>query len=371
MATKLLHPQIPTSHLLPSSVPKIMKTQTQIKKPVSTNHNIHTNLRSNFGIKVAEHSSTTTEDELTITQLKTEINNTLQGMNRGIFGIPSEKKTEIEEMVKVLESLNPNPYPTIDLDKLGGCWKLIYSTITILGSKRTKLGLRDFITLGDFLQLIDVAKGKAVNMIMFNARGLSLFSGKLIIEASFKISSKSRVDIRYNTSTIVPDQLMNLFRKNYDILLGIFNPDGWLEITKHSWHRSKSLVGPRIPGGAAVTLGDMVMLLVLTVAVFYKEVSRHLLAAAEQLDDGVNHARIVFILCSLIGFAGIKAQAVTGFPFDKHEMFIKCSITSLLFFGIACVTQVFTPPAYKRILCLAEIACLICSIVSIASAFYF
>lgn len=26
-------------------------------------------------------------------------------------------------------------------------------------------------------------------------------------------------------------QLMNLFRKNYDLLLSIFNPDGWLEIT--------------------------------------------------------------------------------------------------------------------------------------------
>ncbi|PWA51986.1 plastid lipid-associated protein/fibrillin conserved domain-containing protein [Artemisia annua] len=228
MASKLLHPQIPTSHVLPSSTPKNVKTQ----KPLSTNHNIHTNLRSNFAIKVAEHSSTS-EDHLTITQLKTDINNTLQGMNRGIFGMPSEKKTEIEEMVKVLESLNPNPYPTIDLDKLGGCWKLIYSTITILGSKRTKLGLRDFITLGDFLQVIDVAKGKAVNMIMFNVRGLNLFSGKLIIEASFKISSKSRVDIRYNTSTIVPDQLMNMFRKNYDVLLGIFNPDGWLEITEN------------------------------------------------------------------------------------------------------------------------------------------
>lgn len=24
---------------------------------------------------------------------------------------------------------------------------------------------------------------------------------------------------------------MNLFRKNYDILLGIFDPDGWLEIS--------------------------------------------------------------------------------------------------------------------------------------------
>lgn len=42
--------------------------------------------------------------------------------------------------------------------KVGGCWKLVYSTITILGSKRTKLGLRDFISLGDFLQIIDADK---------------------------------------------------------------------------------------------------------------------------------------------------------------------------------------------------------------------
>lgn len=37
-----------------------------------------------------------------------------------------------------------------------GEWRLLYSTISILGSKRTKLGLRDFITLGDFLQIIDI-----------------------------------------------------------------------------------------------------------------------------------------------------------------------------------------------------------------------
>lgn len=39
---------------------------------------------------------------------------------------------------------------------MDGCWKLIYSTISILGKKRTKLGLRYFISLGDFLQIIDV-----------------------------------------------------------------------------------------------------------------------------------------------------------------------------------------------------------------------
>lgn len=225
----------------------MIRCQTQ--KSPSTNHPIHSNFtvpRSDFAIKVTESSSSLVGDQeeeariakdespidySTIARVKADINKAMQGINRGIFGIPSEKKSEIEDMVKVLESLNPNPHPTADLDKLGGCWKLIYSTITILGSKRTKLGLRDFISLGDFLQVIDVAKGKAVNVIMFNVRGLNLFSGKLIIEASFKISSKSRVDISYNTSTIVPDQLMNMFQKNYDILLRIFNPDGWLEIT--------------------------------------------------------------------------------------------------------------------------------------------
>lgn len=34
-------------------------------------------------------------------------------------------------------------------------------------------------------------EGKAVNVIKFNVRGLNLLNGKLTIEASFKIASKS------------------------------------------------------------------------------------------------------------------------------------------------------------------------------------
>ncbi|XP_066347231.1 fibrillin protein 5 homolog isoform X2 [Miscanthus floridulus] len=112
-----------------------------------------------------------------------------------------------------------------------GCWKLIYSTISILGKKRTKLGLRDFISLDDFLQIIDVKKEKAVNVIEFSARALKIFSGKLTIEASYTVASQTRVDIKLQSSTITPEQLMNIFQKNYDMLLDIFNPEGWLEIT--------------------------------------------------------------------------------------------------------------------------------------------
>ncbi|KAL6578111.1 hypothetical protein OROMI_010439 [Orobanche minor] len=65
----------------------------------------------------------------------------------------SSKKSEIQNLVELLESQNPTPQPTLCLEKVAGAWKLIYNTISILGSKRTKLGMRDFINLGDFLQI--------------------------------------------------------------------------------------------------------------------------------------------------------------------------------------------------------------------------
>lgn len=46
-----------------------------------------------------------------------------KGTNRGIFGVQSGKKSEIESLVKLLESQNPNPDPTGNLEKV--------STITL------------------------------------------------------------------------------------------------------------------------------------------------------------------------------------------------------------------------------------------------
>lgn len=156
----------------------------------------------------------------------------LDGVDRGIFGMTSAQRSEIHGLVELLEARNPTPEPTAALqDKVDGCWKLIYSTISILGKKRTKLGLRDFISLGDFLQIIDVKEEKAVNVIKFSARALKILSGKFTIEASYSVTSKTRVDIKLESSTITPEQLMNIFQKNYDMLLAIFNPEGWLEIT--------------------------------------------------------------------------------------------------------------------------------------------
>ncbi|XP_039157934.1 fibrillin-5, chloroplastic isoform X2 [Eucalyptus grandis] len=242
---------------LPTSVPLsctlVASAGAQVGEGVLNNHLIgtgiganpeHRRLQPTHMAKVAKGSSGLVGDDEGVAnelvygteygrvdQIKACLYQALDGLNRGIFGVPSAKKSEIEGLVRQLESQNPTPNPTANLGKVGGCWKLVYSTITILGSKRTKLGLRDFINLGDFLQNIFVAQGKAVNVIKFNARGLNMLNGQLTIEASFRVASESRVDITYDKSTITPDQLMNVFRQNYDLLLGIFNPEGWLEIT--------------------------------------------------------------------------------------------------------------------------------------------
>uniref|UniRef100_A0A5B7AWN2 Plastid lipid-associated protein/fibrillin conserved domain-containing protein n=1 Tax=Davidia involucrata TaxID=16924 RepID=A0A5B7AWN2_DAVIN len=239
MATKLVQHPIPIR-----SLTKMMRTHRALSAATHPRNKTTRFGDPPFGfrpIKVAEQSSGLVGSEeqekeappdfRTPNQIKADLYEAVQGINRGIFGVPSAKKSEIEGLVKLLESQNPTPDPTLYLEKVGGCWKLVYSTFTVLGSKRTKLGLRDFITLGDFFQTIDVAEGKAVTVIMFSVRGLNLFHGQLKIQASFKVASKSRVDISYDNSTITPDQLMNVFRKNYDLLLSIFNPVGWLEIT--------------------------------------------------------------------------------------------------------------------------------------------
>lgn len=111
---------------------------------------------------------------LTVHQLKTSLTDALQGVNRGVFGVSNARKQLIEQLIESLEHVNPVPRPTEHLEKLKGEWRLLYSTISILGSKRTKLGLRDFITLGDFLQQIDVEQVRTNQQIQLHSVCLGL-----------------------------------------------------------------------------------------------------------------------------------------------------------------------------------------------------
>jgi PAP_fibrillin len=70
-----------------------------------------------------------------------------------------------------------------------------------------------------------------LNVVHFNVAGLGMFSGSLTVRAAYEVVSDSRVSIRFLESTMVPEQLQSLFQANYALLLSIFNPEGWLDIT--------------------------------------------------------------------------------------------------------------------------------------------
>ena len=65
------------------------------------------------------------------------------------------QRAAIHSLVETLEAATPSPEPLANhLGAVAGEWRLLYTTVQILGSKRTKLGLRNFVQLGEFVQVL-------------------------------------------------------------------------------------------------------------------------------------------------------------------------------------------------------------------------
>lgn len=155
----------------------------------------------------------------------------VEGVNRGIFGVQSAKQAEIHAAVEALEACNPCAAPTADLSALDGRWRLLYSTIRILGTRRSKLGLREFVTIGDLWQDIDAGEGVATNVVDFAVAAFGQLKGSLTIRAGFEVVDDAEVAVAFRDASLEPQQLNQLFQQHYDLLLGIFNPEGALRIT--------------------------------------------------------------------------------------------------------------------------------------------
>lgn len=160
MASILVQPPFPASHVIPPNMIKTTRlVPTKHPRPRTTKFGEYP-----FGsmpiyiTRVAEQSSSLVGDD-TFTHVKTELYqalkgwfscipasyflllsnftvfwgtwwwnlksllkwvtaNSIQGINRGIFGVPSAKKSEIEDLVKMLESLNPTPDLSHNLEKV-------------------------------------------------------------------------------------------------------------------------------------------------------------------------------------------------------------------------------------------------------------
>jgi PAP_fibrillin len=75
--------------------------------------------------------------------------------------------------------------------------------LPLQGKRRTKLGLRNFISLGNFVQTIDVVSCRASNRVNFNLSGLSFLSGVLQIDASYRVAGPKRVAIDFEKACLV------------------------------------------------------------------------------------------------------------------------------------------------------------------------
>ena len=155
----------------------------------------------------------------------------LQGIDRGIFGLKSDQRQAIADVLQQLELRSEVAEPMLNLASVSGKWRLLYTTVTITGVRKTKLGLREFVKLDDVCQTIDIDSRKAINEVFFSVAGLGTLRGSLKITAGYEVSSPSRVAVSFEQAELQPPQLQVLFEKNYDLLLSIFNPEGWLEVT--------------------------------------------------------------------------------------------------------------------------------------------
>ena len=121
------------------------------------------------------------------------------------------------------------------LGPMSGCrWRMLYSSIRILGTKRSRLGLREFVQVGDVWQDIDAEQNRAINKVEFGIAGFpgaGNFTGALVIQAGFSVESSRKAVVDFEQALLQPEQLQSMFSKHMDMLLSIFNPAGTLEVT--------------------------------------------------------------------------------------------------------------------------------------------
>ena len=160
--------------------------------------------------------------------------------DRGVYGLPSEQKEAILLAIAELEKLDAESAAkgvsvSERLPALAGRWRVVFSTVTITGSKRVKLGLKSAVTLGDLIQTIDPETATATNEVAFELRFLGGGGrGSLRLEAGFAVSGSEfprRVDISLRSAVLTPPALDSLLGQHMALLLTIFNPEGWLETT--------------------------------------------------------------------------------------------------------------------------------------------
>eukprot|EP00879_Flechtneria_rotunda_P032978 GHRR01036485.1.p1 GENE.GHRR01036485.1~~GHRR01036485.1.p1 ORF type:complete len:151 (+),score=36.31 GHRR01036485.1:88-540(+) len=105
---------------------------TTFRHMVASARVIH--LSNNQGVLTAASSIQQAE----ASKLKQQLYEVVQGIDRGIFGVPASKRQEVAAVVEALEAVNPLQNPTQHLEQVAGSWHLLYTTISITVSNMIK-----------------------------------------------------------------------------------------------------------------------------------------------------------------------------------------------------------------------------------------
>jgi PAP_fibrillin len=159
----------------------------------------------------------------------------LAGAERGVFRVDTAARARLSARIADAKAVSPAAAPAADgAAAVGGAWRLLYTTLTILGRKRVKLaiGTKDrpgFVKLGEFYQVVDCRRRESRNIVVFDmALG---GSGTFTIRAGFEVVGERRVAVRTESAELAPAKLEELLGGNIALLTEIFDPTGFLDIT--------------------------------------------------------------------------------------------------------------------------------------------
>ncbi len=132
---------------------------------------------------------------------KAELLQAIAPMNRGI-GATASDRLAIQSLITRLEERNPTPEPFTALDRLGGNWRLLYTTSAeLLGIDRLPL-----YQLGPIYQWIRPDDQRIYNIAEVN--GLPGLGGIVSVSARFTAVSRRRVNVAFERGVFGPRGLL-------------------------------------------------------------------------------------------------------------------------------------------------------------------
>jgi len=169
---------------------------------------------------------------------KSALLDVIAGKNRGLLATELDKQAILAAVVQ-LENYNPMPQPLSEPKKLGGLWRLLYTTSRDL----LRIDQVPLLKLGQIYQYIDANTATIYNIA--EVYGLPYLEGIVSVAAKFEPVSELRVNVRFERSILGLQRLIDYRSAQHfieqletgqkftaiDFNITAREQKGWLEVT--------------------------------------------------------------------------------------------------------------------------------------------